>query len=167
MGKYLVFSDSHGNAEVMFDIIREKQKEISGIFFLGDIGGDEDRLRNLTGLPTYIVRGNCDWSSGASDSLVIRIGKHKVAMTHGHRHSVNRGVDILKYWAMENEADIVMFGHTHVPFIEKGYKLTVLNPGSISRPRQSDYTKTYAIIDISDGDDIDVQFYDTAGRKYR
>ncbi|MCR5797350.1 MAG: metallophosphoesterase [Eubacterium sp.] len=167
MGKYLVFSDSHGSSEMMFSIIREHQTEISGIFFLGDIGGDEDLLRNLTGLPTHIVRGNCDWSSQAPDELCFRIGKHKVAITHGHRYSVNRGVDVLKYWAMEKEADIVMYGHTHVPFLERGYNLTVLNPGSISRPRQSDFTKTYAMIDIDDDKDVDVKFYRINGDIYR
>lgn len=153
MAKYLVFSDSHGRNEEMLDIIKEN-KDVEGIFFLGDIEGNDDRLRNSVQGPVYMVRGNCDWSSKAPDFQVIKLHGHKVAMTHGHRQHVNMGIDILKYWAMENEADVVMYGHTHVPVLEQSSALTVLNPGSISRPRQEGHTPTYAVIEFLENGEI-------------
>ena len=78
-------------------------------------------------------------------------------MTHGHRQHVNMGIDTLKYWAQEKEADVVMYGHTHVPFVEQSSLMTVLNPGSISRPRQSDHIPTYAVIDFAENGEINIE----------
>ena len=116
-----------------------------------------DRLRNSPQGPVYMVRGNCDWSLQAPDFQVFRIHGHRIAMTHGHRQHVNMGIDTLKYWAQEKEADVVMYGHTHVPFVEQSSLMTVLNPGSISRPRQSDHIPTYAVIDFAENGEINIE----------
>ena len=57
----------------------------------------------------------------------------------------------LKTLAQQQQADIVIFGHTHVPLIEKIDKITFINPGSISKPRLLQGQKTYAILDIYEG----------------
>jgi putative phosphoesterase len=44
-------------------------------------------------------------------------------------------------------ADFVLVGHTHNPFALKLNHLTVLNPGSVGLPRDSDWRASYAIID--------------------
>ncbi len=157
MAKYLVFSDSHGQNDNMLEIIREQNKDIEGVIHLGDIEGDISRLQNAVSGSVYIVRGNCDWSSRAPESQVVCLHGHTIALTHGHRQRVNYGIDVLKYWAMEKKADIVMYGHTHVPFLEQSYALTVLNPGSISRPRQSDYRKTYAVVEFLKHGEVNTQ----------
>ena len=48
----------------------------------------------------------------------------------------------------ENGYDIVMYGHTHVPFLDVGDKVTILNPGSISYPRQDGRKHTFMMIDV-------------------
>lgn len=157
MAKYLVFSDSHGRNDRMLRVIGRYKNEIEGVFFLGDVESGEDRLRGSIPGPTYIVRGNCDYFSQAPDFQVVKLHGHQIAMTHGHKQHVNMGIDMLKYWAMSNEADIVMFGHTHVPFREQTSTLTVLNPGSISRPRQEDHIPTYAIMEFLDNGEISIE----------
>ena len=37
MAKYIVFSDSHGKNDRMYDIIRKNQDQIDGLFHLGDV----------------------------------------------------------------------------------------------------------------------------------
>lgn len=157
MAKYLVFSDSHGRDEKMLEIVNEHKNEIEGIFFLGDMENSGDRLRNSIQGPVYMVRGNCDWSLQAPDFQAFQIHGHKVAMAHGHRQHVNMGIDTLKYWAQEKEADVVMYGHTHVPFVEQTSCMTILNPGSVSRPRQSDHIPTYAMIDFMENGEIAIE----------
>ena len=156
MAKYLVFSDSHGRDENMLDIIK-RHKDAEGIFFLGDLENHGERLRNSIPGPVYMVRGNCDWSLDAPDFLSFPLHGHRIAITHGHRQHVNMGVDTLKYWAQEKEADVVMYGHTHVPFVEQTSTMTILNPGSISRPRQSGHIPTYGLIDFMKNGEIEVQ----------
>ena len=65
-------------------------------------------------------------------------------LTHGHRYSVKSGYDALLARAVEVGADIVVFGHTHVPFLKtipKGTEVSgkilerptyLFNPGSVS-----------------------------------
>lgn len=167
MAKYLAFSDSHGRDENMLRVIEQYKNEIEGLFFMGDLESTDDRLRDSIPGPTYIVRGNCDWYSKAPQFQVIRRHGHVIAMTHGHRQHVNTGVDVLKYWAMEQGADLVLYGHTHVPFVEQTSAMTVLNPGSVSRPRQSDHIPTYAVIDFLENGELKIKICDARKERER
>ena len=56
------------------------------------------------------------------------------------------------YWelrcaAMEADADIVLFGHTHVPFKDRSLGMEVLNPGSIGVGKEP----TYGLVTIDSG----------------
>ena len=44
MAKYIVFSDSHGKNDRMYDIIRKNQDQIDGLFHLGDVGDAAEEL---------------------------------------------------------------------------------------------------------------------------
>jgi len=54
---------------------------------------------------------------------------------HGHRHSVDYSLDTLISAAETLSADLVFYGHTHVPAREEIEGSLILNPGSCSRPR--------------------------------
>ena len=45
-------------------------------------------------------------------------------------------------------AEIVMFGHTHRPFFEDDNGIIVLNPGSLSFPRQEGRKGSYMILEM-------------------
>lgn len=156
MKQALVFSDSHGKIDRALEIIK-KYPKAEAVFHCGDICGDEEQLRRATPHPVCIVKGNCDYTSELRDSIITTFGGKKIAICHGHRYLMYGGeIDRLKYWGLEQEADIVLFGHTHVPFVEQSSTLTVLNPGSISRPRQSDHIPTYAVLEIDDKGEIHI-----------
>ena len=44
--------------------------------------------------------------------------------------------------------DFVILGHTHVPMVECVDRVTVINPGSCSQPRDQDCRGSYAILDL-------------------
>ena len=55
------------------------------------------------------------------------------------------------YYAQSKGCDMLIYGHTHIPdyqVLEDGF--IILNPGSISLPRQSDMNRTYAVLEIED-----------------
>lgn len=156
MKQALIFSDSHGRIDGVLDIMK-KYPKAEAVFHCGDIEGDDDRLRMATPYPVAIVRGNCDYISSLPQEIVTTFGGKKIAMCHGHRQSVYAGVDTLKYWGLEREADIVLYGHTHVPFVEQSSTITVINPGSVSKPRQEGHRKSYAVLTIEDDGEITVQ----------
>ena len=54
-----------------------------------------------------------------------------------------------KLWASEvaaSEADIILVGHTHRPFVLPCGQKSVLNPGSVGQPRDGDPRASYALI---------------------
>lgn len=45
------------------------------------------------------------------------------------------------------ERDIIILGHTHMPFVKKIDGKLIFNPGSVGQPRDSDPRASYAILD--------------------
>lgn len=156
MRRVLVVSDSHGNNENVRKAI-EKAGRIDIMIHLGDIGYNYHEIERMAHVPTYMVSGNNDYGLPTKDRIIIQIGGHKIYAVHGHRHGVHFGPDTIRYNALENECDIAMYGHTHVPFLDEG-DVTILNPGSLTFPRQQGYEKTFLIMEIDDNDEVTYTF---------
>ena len=81
---------------------------------------------------------------------MISIGKYKVLLTHGHYYYVNTGIVRLKEEALDRGVDIVMYGHTHRPMLVEEDGLIILNPGSLTYPRQEGRRPSYIIMEIEE-----------------
>ena len=111
-------------------------------FFLGD--GERDLVQvqsRYPALPFYAVRGNCDWRSTLSASIVCTVGGVCIFATHGHLYEVKHepNLDSLLRAAEEAGASLALFGHTHLPCLEERGGITLLNPGSIGRSARPGY----------------------------
>ncbi len=149
--KILVISDTHGDINRAEEAIRIN-KGINLIIHLGDYFRDAQKLSSLfPAIPIEYIYGNSDFMiEDVPAEKMLEVGGKRIFITHGHRYSVKWDYDKLYKRAEELHADLLLFGHTHIPdIIEKG-KYCVLNPGSTSDPRD-DCEETYAIIDIDDG----------------
>ena len=157
MLRILIMSDSHGrneNVELAIAQVREEIGEFQMLIHLGDVG-DARELESLAGVPCYIVRGNPDYDAKLLNANVIEAGGHRIFATHGHLYQVDMRLDLLRFAALENDCDIAMYGHTHVPYLEEDPDdVTILNPGSISKPRQADHRYTYMVMEIDDEDEV-------------
>ena len=157
MLRILIMSDSHGrneNVELAIAQVREEIGEFQMLIHLGDVG-DARELESLAGVPCYIVRGNTDYDAKLLNANVIEAGGHRIFATHGHLYQVDMRLDLLRFEALENDCDIAMYGHTHVPYLEEDPDdVTILNPGSISKPRQADHRYTYMVMEIDDEDEV-------------
>lgn len=157
MLRILIMSDSHGrneNVELAIAQVREEIGEFQMLIHLGDVG-DARELESLAGVPCYIVRGNTDYDAELLNANVIEAGGHRIFATHGHLYQVDMRLDLLRFAALENDCDIAMYGHTHVPYLEEDPDdVTILNPGSISKPRQADHRYTYMVMEIDDEDEV-------------
>jgi putative phosphoesterase len=67
----------------------------------------------------------------------------------------NKWYERLKQIGKEQEADVVIFGHSHKEYIDTTSKPYLINPGSIALPRNSAMRKSYAIMEI-DHDKINI-----------
>ncbi len=147
--KVLIVSDTHrrhGNLETVL----ENVGKMDLLIHLGDAEGEEDYIEAIAGCPVEIIAGNNDFFSNLDKEKVILLGKYKVLLTHGHYYNVTVGVERLKEEARERGIDIAMFGHTHRPYLEIGDELVILNPGSISFPRQEGRKPSYILMEIDD-----------------
>ena len=144
--RILVVSDTHNRHENLDMVIEELHPD--RIFHLGDGEGCEDYVEAVAECPVEIVRGNCDFASNLPAEVVMRVGVHVVMLTHGHYYQVNYGTQVLVEAAKDKVADVVFYGHTHVPEITWQEDVLVINPGSISYPRQEGREPSYAVVDV-------------------
>jgi len=105
------------------------------MLFTGDFYADAIRLSHHVGVPFQAVAGNCDVSNAGPPELLIELAGKRFYMVHGHQYGVKLGLQSLFYRGQEQEADVVLFGHTHLPCCELVEKIWLINPGSPSRPR--------------------------------
>lgn len=126
----------------------EKVGKIDLLVHCGDVEGSEYLISEAAGCPVEMVQGNNDYFSSLPRETEFLIGDYKVWVTHGHNYYVSMGYEILKEEAHSREVDVVMCGHTHRPVIEQERDLTLINPGSLSYPRQEGRVPSYVLMEI-------------------
>ena len=128
--KYLVLSDSHGNVDNMVRAVELVKPH--GIIHLGDGWRDVEELHQLyPRLPLEQVPGNCDFGRFEALERVLILDDHRVLIAHGHTLGVKTGLLRAQYRALEMNADILLFGHTHVPLVDAASRPMMMNPGQI------------------------------------
>ncbi len=149
--KILVVSDTHGNHSNLKKVL-EKEGPLDGMIHLGDSETTADALRKLARCPVYLVAGNCDSSIKQPITRVEELDGCRIMMTHGHKYFVSVGTRDLQEAARASGCQVLMFGHTHRPFIdESDPTLTVLNPGSLTHPRQAGRRPSYILMETHPG----------------
>lgn len=146
--KILIVSDTHRQNKNLLDIL-EKMDDLDVLIHLGDIEGSETTISMAAGCRVEMIAGNNDFFSELPGEKIIELDRYQVMLTHGHRYYIGMGDEMLKDEARAKGVDIVMYGHTHRPKIEKTENLVVLNPGSLSYPRQEGKKPTYIIMEIA------------------
>lgn len=152
----LIVSDSHGRTSFLEHAIL-RNAPLDYLIHLGDIEGDEEYIREIAQCPVYIVAGNNDFFSREPREQMIQIGQYKIFMAHGHRHGVYNGIEMIKRVARECGANIAMYGHTHVPLLDMSDDVWVMNPGSISLPRQTGRQPSYITMQIGQAGEVHVE----------
>ncbi len=158
-GKILVVSDSHGNNVNLKKAIAafgKRGEMLKMLIHLGDIQGSLESIERLADCPVEAVSGNCDFIAGLPGTKLVQIGREKALITHGHRYGCKYGTGQMRELAKANGAGIVLFGHTHMPYMEHFPDMRVMNPGSISLPRQEGHRPTYLV--ITEKEDAHLEF---------
>ena len=149
--KILIVSDTHRKDDNLKKVI-EEQAPLDMLIHLGDAEGSEHMIEEWVneGCRLEMIMGNNDFFSALEREIELELGPHRILLTHGHYYNVTVGVERLKEEARERGIDIAMFGHTHRPYLEIGNELVILNPGSISFPRQEGRKPSYILMEIDD-----------------
>lgn len=153
--RVLVVSDSHGR-----NIYLNKALEQAGAFdffmHLGDLEGSEDFIEAFVEAPKELISGNNDYFSDIEREKIVELAGHRIFMTHGNRYGVYTGMDCLREEGKKRGADIILFGHTHCPYIEQE-EVVMINPGSITHPRQEGRIPTYVIMDLKEDGEVEIE----------
>lgn len=160
--KILIISDIHGSlfyAKRAVEIFKEEKA--SNIVILGDVLYHGARnplppeyspkevalLLNTLADKIIAVRGNCDsevdemvldFPIMSTYSMVLYEGR-RLFLTHGHIYNE----DNLPKLA---DGDVFIYGHTHVPKAEKRNGIYILNPGSVTFPKENS-PNSYAVLE--------------------
>lgn len=144
MKKILVLSDSHSYFDKALKIFEKEKPDI--VIGAGDGIKDIDDLSYVhPEAEYYMVKGNCDYFDRRhSEENLFEIDNVKIFLTHGHLYDVKRGLSSIKEIGKKLNASLVVFGHTHKPYIEKDEDMTLFNPGATEDGR-------YGIIILENG----------------
>lgn len=123
------------------------------ILHAGDIGelGLLSQLGKLA--PVLAIRGNIDeHTPGLADSMDIALcaggrSRLKLLLIHRAIHGVRLRADVARV-AKVHAAGLVVFGHSHIPFIGRDKGIAVFNPGSMG-PRRLGLPITFGVIHVA------------------
>lgn len=149
--KILIVSDTHRKDQNLKTVI-EKTAPFDMMIHLGDTEGSEAYFKEWVAndcCVIHVIRGNNDFFSFCEREKEISIGNYRAFISHGHMYGVSLGTEGIKEEARSRKVDIAMFGHTHKPCLEYcSDGLVVLNPGSLSYPRQDGRKPSYIVMEI-------------------
>ena len=151
MSRIAVVSDSHGDIENI-GFFLDRLGQVDALYHLGDHAEDAAALSSRLNCGCIAVRGKCDPFSSAPLTYTVSWHNHRILLLHGHTAF---GRLSLLYAAKQENADAVLFGHSHVPSIETVDGVLMLNPGSLSRPR-TQKGPSIAVLELTD-ERIDAQ----------
>ncbi|QWU16557.1 hypothetical protein SAMN04487895_107179 [Paenibacillus sophorae] len=160
--KLMFISDIHGSLHWLKKALEKYAEEKpDGLIILGDFmyhgprnplpdGYDPKGVaQELNAIKPHItaVRGNCDSEVDQmlldfpmmGDYTQILYEGRRIYVTHGHGFSIENLPEL-------SEGDIFIQGHTHVPVADVKEGIYVLNPGSISLPKENN-PNSYAVLE--------------------
>lgn len=143
-----VISDTHRYRWGIENAVK-KLDESDMIIHLGDNVQDIEEIAKYYKGPIINVKGNCDFTVNVPGERMEIIEGKKVFITHGHRYDVKYDLSKLRYRALELEANMVLFGHTHVSKIAYEDGIWFVNPGSPALSR--DGFNSVAVVKIEKG----------------
>ena len=155
--KLLIVSDIHGRYERLSRLL-DMHKDADALIFLGDGLNDLTRADAYSrGMGVIAVKGNCDgfsfFGNDAPSEHTQTLEGFKIFMLHGHTRGVKSGLGEAISAAVQRDADILLFGHTHQPLekyipVEDSTEgeilkkpLRIFNPGSLG-------SGSFGLIDI-------------------
>lgn len=138
--RFGVLSDTHGTAvrhRMALDAAIDyfQRGRVTMILHAGD-AGSSDVLRALEVVaPVAAVRGNADpleLVETLPDRVWLDVGQRRVLLLHGHHGKTAKAAARA---AVAPDIDLIVFGHSHQPLIEKHETTILFNPGSPTERR--------------------------------
>lgn len=153
-------SDSHGCFKAL-ERMAEQAPDTAAWIHCGDYYTDGEDLAAAIDVPVYGVMGNNDYygMSDGPECRVVVMDSVRILAVHGHQWYGEKRLERLVELGKQHHADVVVFGHTHRRFFKKVDDMTIVNPGSISLPRDG-RRGSYGIVCIENGMLANIELYE-------
>ena len=118
-------------------------KDVDTIIHCGDITSKKvlvDLDENTPAHELIAVKGNMD-KLDLPKNIFLTVENYNIGIIHGNQINPRGDLLKMKYYCLENNLDILISGHTHIPLIEKinipelEKEILLLNPGSPTIPK--------------------------------
>jgi len=141
-----VISDTHG---LLRPEVFEALAGAELILHAGDVGGHSILIQLAAIAPVQAVYGNCDppGEPGLAASLDLDVEGCSIHVSHGHELGQPTPEKLLARY----KADVIVFGHTHKPLMERARGRLVLNPGAAG-PRRFDLKPSVARLTVNNAE---------------
>jgi putative phosphoesterase len=114
-------------------------------------------------------QGSVDWTlvhTGAAAKAFMRdlpfdlrftMGDRRIRLVHGSPRKVNEYLfddkpdSLYQRLAAQAECDVLVFGHTHRPWIREHGGVLFVNCGSVGKPKDGDARAAYAVLELVEG----------------
>ncbi len=152
MKQLLIISDTHGNEQNLKKVLL-RYRQLDGLIHLGDVTGHRSVIEQMVKCPSWFVAGNCDYGRELPPRKVLELEGHRLFLTHGHQYDVSYGDwSTLRSAAKREQCTVALFGHIHCPVIDASDPdVLVLNPGSLSLPRQEGHAPSFLLLELERG----------------
>lgn len=153
-----LISDTHGLVRPQ---VHTALAGVSVILHAGDVGGDAVLEELALIAPVHAVFGNTDPPDmpGLQAELVHQVGEIRIHVSHGHELGAPTPAALRARYPY----DVIVYGHTHRPLIERARGQLVINPGAAG-PRRFDIRPTVARLSIVAGRAaVEILPFDEAG----
>ena len=133
--KIAFIGDTHHNEKAINEVIKYvNEYKIDILIHLGDCVSDLSSIRSNFEGTIYAVAGNCDYTTKYPREQIIEVNTKKIFFTHGDAFNVKSTLNSLSLKGESLGANIILYGHTHIPIKEYYKDILIMNPGSIPKP---------------------------------
>ncbi len=145
----IIASDTHGRNDVL-EKLEQAYPKADLFIHCGDL---EDYASNY---PHWVfVRGNNDLDYDMPEYRILNIADVRMYVVHSQYFGYYNRERMLVAQGKKENCQVVIFGHTHVPMAKKEDGVWLINPGSMTYPRDG-RTPCYARMIIEDDGSIHV-----------
>src|SRR5690606_6929887 len=141
-----LISDTHGQLRpAVFD----RFQDVDHILHAGDIGTPDILVELEVLAPVTAVWGNTDGfavRARVPETAEVVLAGRRIVVVHGHQFGSPTPAELR---AAHPNADVVVYGHTHRPLLDRNGSPLVVNPGAAG-PARFNLRPSVAILTLSD-----------------
>jgi len=109
--------------------------------------------RSLEWTKACVTAGNKAFLRTLVNEIRFEADGKRILLVHGSPRKMNeylfedRPISSFQRLAASSNADIIVFGHTHKPYVKEVDGVTFVNAGSVGKPKDGDWRGCYALLD--------------------